>query len=166
MRSHWICFYLFICIFNWVFSSILFLNSLSLSKILLFHLTEGSHHKKIPCIQRQRRSCNKMAGGVKLHLESNPIPTREAPRAQKTNNNKKKKTLCAPGPRDPTEAEPDLPLSVGVSPVEASVSRSLPRGQGSGYSRPGSGNITHHEQMTHKLQNNYTKEILSLLRKF
>ena len=35
------------------------------------------------------------------------------------------KTLCTPGPRDPTESEPDLPLSVWVSPVEAWVSSDL-----------------------------------------
>ena len=35
-----------------------------------------------------------------MHLESNPIPTRNAQRAQ-TN-------LCAPGPRDPTETETEL----------------------------------------------------------
>ena len=118
----------------------------------------------IPHVQGQRRSCNKMVGGVKLHLESNPIPAREAQKAQK-----KKKKICEPGPRDPTETEPDLPLSVGVSPAEASVSSGLSQEQGSGCIRPGSYNITHHksiEQMTHKLQNNYTKEILSLLRKF
>ena len=68
----------------------------------------------IPHVQGQRRSCNKMVGGVKLHLESNPIPAREAQKAQK-----KKKKICEPGPRDPTETEPDLPLSVGVSPAEA-----------------------------------------------
>ena len=32
------------------------------------------------------------------------------------------KTLYAPEPRDPTETEPDLPLSVGVSAAEAGVS--------------------------------------------
>ena len=69
----------------------------------------------------------------------------------------------------PQETEPDLPLSVGVSPAEASVSSGLSQEQGSGCIRPGSYNITHHksiEQMTHKLQNNYTKEILTMLRKF
>ena len=40
------------------------------------------------------------------------------------------KTLCAPGPRGHTETEPDLPLSVSVTPVEAQVSSGLPRGQG------------------------------------
>ena len=43
------------------------------------------------------------------------------------------KTLGAPGPRDPTEPEPDLPLSVWVSPAEACHGVS-----GSGCSRPGS----------------------------
>ena len=42
----------------------------------------GSHQKKIPHTQGQRRSPSKTAGGVKLHLESNPIPTRGARRAQ------------------------------------------------------------------------------------
>ena len=40
------------------------------------------------------------------------------------------KTLCAPGPRDPTETEPDLPLSISVFPVEVQVSNGLPQGQG------------------------------------
>ena len=73
-----------------------------------------------------------MEGVVKLCLESNTIPAREAQRAQK-----KKKKLCAPGPRDPTQTEPDLPLSVGVSPAKASVSSGLPQGQGSGCCRLG-----------------------------
>ena len=42
----------------------------------------GSHQKKIPYVQEQRRSPSKMVGGAKLCLESNPIPTREAQRAQ------------------------------------------------------------------------------------
>ena len=40
------------------------------------------------------------------------------------------KTLCTPGPRDPTETEPDLPLSAWVSPAESRVSSGLSRGQG------------------------------------
>ena len=36
------------------------------------------------------------------------------------------KTLCAPG--DPTETEPDLPFSVGESPVKARVSGGLLQG--------------------------------------
>ena len=38
--------------------------------------------KKIPHFQGQRRSPNKMVGGMKSHLESNPIPTRDTQRAQ------------------------------------------------------------------------------------
>ena len=38
--------------------------------------------KKIPCIQGQRRSPNKMVGGVKLHSESNPMHARDARKAQ------------------------------------------------------------------------------------
>ena len=45
-----------------------------------------------------------MVGGVKSCLESSPIPTRDAQRAL-TN-------LCTPGPRDPSETEPELCLSV------------------------------------------------------
>ena len=40
------------------------------------------------------------------------------------------KTLCAPGPKGPTETEPDLPWIVWVSPAEALVSSGLPWGQG------------------------------------
>ena len=57
----------------------------------------GSHQKKIPHIQGQRQSPSKMVGGAKSHLESNPIHTRYALRAQI-------KPLCIPG--DPTETEP------------------------------------------------------------
>ena len=39
-------------------------------------------------------------------------------------------TMCAPVPRDPTETEPDLPLSISVFPVEVQVSNGLPQGQG------------------------------------
>ena len=45
-----------------------------------------------------------MVGGAKSRLESNPIPARDTSRAQTK--------PCAPGPRDPTEAEPGLGLSV------------------------------------------------------
>ena len=40
----------------------------------------------------------------KPYLESNPIPTRDL--------GELKQTLCSPGPRDPTETEPELCLSV------------------------------------------------------
>ena len=81
----------------------------------------GSHEKKTSHIQGQRRSPNKMQS----HLESNPIPTRDSWRAQTNKQTKKpQKSLCAAGPRDPTETESDLPLSVSVSPAEAQVSSS------------------------------------------
>ena len=38
--------------------------------------------KKIPHVQRQRKSPKKTVGGAKSHLESNPIPARDAWRAQ------------------------------------------------------------------------------------
>ena len=48
----------------------------------------------------------------------------------KTKQNKTKQKNCTPGPRDPTETESDLPLSVWVPPAEAQASSNLPRGQG------------------------------------
>ena len=41
-----------------------------------------SHQKKIPHVQGQRGNPSKMVGGVKSHLESNPIPARDAWRTQ------------------------------------------------------------------------------------
>ena len=45
-----------------------------------------------------------MVGGMKLCLESKPIATRHSQGL--------KQTLCAPRPRDPTEIEPELYMSV------------------------------------------------------
>ena len=42
----------------------------------------GSHQKNIPHVRGQRRSPSKMVGGEKWHLESSPIPARDAWRAQ------------------------------------------------------------------------------------
>ena len=42
----------------------------------------GSHQKKILHVQGQSRSPSKRVEGVKLCLESSPIPTRDAQRAQ------------------------------------------------------------------------------------
>ena len=64
----------------------------------------GSHQKQIPCIQGQRRSHRKMVGGAKSRLESNPIPARDAQRAQ-TN------LVCTKIQRR-HETEPELCLSV------------------------------------------------------
>ena len=38
--------------------------------------------EEIPHVQEQRRSPSKMVGGVKSHLESNPIPARDAQKAR------------------------------------------------------------------------------------
>ena len=62
-----------------------------------------------------------MVGGAKLHLGSNPIPTREAWRVQ---------ILFCIRTHDTAQTEPDLPLSVWVSPVEVQVSSDLSQGQG------------------------------------
>ena len=42
----------------------------------------GSHQKKIPHVQGQRRSPRKMVGGAKLCFESNPITARAARKVQ------------------------------------------------------------------------------------
>ena len=42
-----------------------------------------------------------MVGGANSHLESNPISARGL-----------KQTLCTPGPRDPTETETELCVSI------------------------------------------------------
>ena len=60
-----------------------------------------SSYEEIPHAQGQRKSPSKTVGAATLHLESNPIPVRGL-----------KQTLCAPEPRDPTETETELCLSV------------------------------------------------------
>ena len=69
-------------------------------------------------VQGQRMSSSKMVGGANSPLESNPIPTRDAKRAQ---------TNCTPGPRDPTETETELCLSISCG------------GMGQQWTAPGSG---------------------------
>ena len=59
-----------------------------------------SGSEEIPHVQEQRRSTSKMVGGAKPYSESNPIPSKDAQKAQTT--------LYAPGPRDPTETETEL----------------------------------------------------------
>ena len=75
----------------------------------------------IPYIKGQRRSPSKTVGQAKSHLESNSIGQRCLEGSNIA--------LCIPGPRDPTETEPDLPLSVSVSPAEVQVSSGLLQGQ-------------------------------------
>ena len=51
----------------------------------VFAITDGRHWsscEEIPYIQGQRRSPSKMVGEVNSYLESNPIPARDAQRAQ------------------------------------------------------------------------------------
>ena len=61
--------------------------------------------KKIPHIQEQSKSPNKMVKRAKSCLESNLITTRDAWRAQT-------KSCTFQYPETPQEIEPDLPLSV------------------------------------------------------
>ena len=68
-----------------------------------------SNFKEIPHIQGQRRSPIKTVGGAKSCLESTPYCP-ETLRGLKH-------TLCAPGPRDPTETETELCLSVSCRGV-------------------------------------------------
>ena len=72
---------------------------------------------------KKRRSTKKMVGGTKSHLESNPILIRDPWRAQT-------KPCVHQDPGTPQKTEPDMPLSVSVSPEEAWVSSGLPQGTG------------------------------------
>ena len=60
--------------------------------------------KKTPHVQGQRRSPSKTVGRAKLRLKSNRI--------QPETLGGLKHTLCAPGPRDPIEIEPEQCLCV------------------------------------------------------
>ena len=64
----------------------------------------GSHQKKIPYIQGQRRSPSKMVGGRNHSYNQTPY--------QLDMLRQFKQNLCAPEPRDPAETEPDLCLSL------------------------------------------------------
>ena len=70
-----------------------------------------------------------MVGEVKLRLESNPLLA-EMLRGLK-------KALCTLGPRDPTETEPELCLSVSCEGTGEQWPATA--GRGSGCSRPGYG---------------------------
>ena len=69
-------------------------------------------------IQGQRRSPNKTVGGAKSHLESKPIFTRDAQKAQT-------KPCVYQGPGTPQETDPDLLWSVQDSVAEAWVGSDL-----------------------------------------
>ena len=68
----------------------------------------GSHQKKIPPSLQEDGRRGEIAFRIKLHTHQ---------RCSEGSN----KTLCTPGPRDPTETEPDLTLSVWMSPAEVQV---------------------------------------------
>ena len=91
---------------------------------------QGSHQKNISHVQGQRRSPKKTVGGAKLTLESNPIPTRDAQRAQT-------KPCVHQDPGIPQDTEPDLPLSVLVSLAESRAGVTCYGDRDSGCSRPG-----------------------------
>ena len=82
----------------------------------------GSHQKKVPHVQGQRRSPSK-TGRSEIKFESNLIPARDTWRAQT-------KPYVHQDPGTPEETEPDLSLSVLASPEEAPVSSGLLLGQG------------------------------------
>ena len=84
--------------------------------------------KKIPHVQRQRRSPKKMLGRAKSRLVSNPIPARDL----KDSN----EILGVPGQETSQETEPHLPLSVWVLSAEAQVSRGHHRDKRSGCNSP------------------------------
>ena len=89
----------------------------------------GSHQKKIPHVQGQRRKPSKMIGGVKSRLESNPICSRDAQRAQ-TN---LVHTRTQRPHRDGARTVFECLLQMYRSAVDCC------RGRGSGCTRPGYG---------------------------
>ena len=105
------------------------------------------------------------------------ITFRIKPHAHQTLLEGSNKTLCTPGPRDPTETDQTAFYvshggtsqqwpAAGAWALGAAELDYIACGMGpleGGHHCPHHGAIEH---LTHKLQNNYTKEILSLLRKF
>ena len=95
-----------------------------------------SHRKKMPHIQGQRRNPSKTVGGAKSHLESNPIPARDAQKAQTK--------PCA-------HQDPETPQTLSQICLWAfeyllqghGSAVACRRGRGSGCSRPGSHSVWH-----------------------
>ena len=120
-------------------------------------------------IQGQMEAPSKIVDGAKSHLEWNPITAKDAGRAQ-----------TKPCMHRTQRPHRDWARPMFVSPAEVCISSGLLQGQGLWVQLAGPCNLwhkpswrrlplTHHrvtEQTTHKLQNNYTKEILVLLRNF
>ena len=98
----------------------------------------GSHQKKIPHIQGERRTPNKMLGGAQSCLKSNLRPARDAWRAQTQ--------PCMHQDQRRGTVTPHKRLSqtcVCVSPAEILVGSDLPWDRGSGCSRPGRRSVWH-----------------------
>ena len=96
----------------------------------------GSHQKKMPHIQRQRRSPNKMVGGAKSCLESSPIPTRDAWRAPM-------KPCAHQGPEIPQGLSQTC-LWMSECLMRRHGSAVVCRGdRGAGFSRPGKHSMWH-----------------------
>ena len=66
--------------------------------------------EEISHVKGQRRNTSKTVGGANSCLESNPIPAKEAQVL--------KQALCTPGPRDLTEAETELCLSISCGGMD------------------------------------------------
>ena len=97
------------------------------------------------------------------------IPFRNKPHICQRCSEDSNEILCTPGPRDPTEAEPDMPLSVCLlqrlgQQWPATGTGALAAADLGGASC----GINHRatKQMTHKLDNSYIKDVLTLLQKF
>ena len=117
-------------------------------------------------VQGQRRSPSKIVGGVKQHLETNTIPARDAQRVQT-------KPCVHQDPETPQRLTRPVWVSCTGMSQQWPASRALGAATWSHslWHKPSwrRSPLTPHraaEQTTHKLQNNYTKEILALLRKF
>ena len=82
----------------------------------------GFCQKNIPDVQEQRISSNKKVGGMKLRLESNPIPARDSQMAQAIH--------CVHQDPETPQRLSDMLLNVWVSLAEARVSSGLPWGEG------------------------------------
>ena len=131
----------------------------------------GSHQKKISHVKGQRRSPNKTGRGAKSRLESNPITARDAWRAQRK--------PCAQQESPQTLRQTCLwvlsvscggtgqqwPASGAGALFVADLGHTV---CGTGRLRRGRHEPRHRvaKQTTDKLQNNYAKEILALIRKF
>ena len=103
----------------------------SAPSLVFIHCIELLHLwlQRLPHIHGQRRSPSKTVAEVKSHLESNPIPTRDAQRAQTKS--------CAH--QETPQRLSQTCLWMFVPPTEVWSAVDCHRGRGSGCSRPGYG---------------------------